>query len=189
MSKTRVPPGKPQRHEVADEDRAGLVHDVRAAISALPAYFRTTTRIEGYVPFIEQARYVAEYRNWWWSSERKTSDAPEQREIRRPTDGVGPYPEPKTRIADRAVKDGGGNFGRIARVEGLMDDWTATMRKQPIGGIPAEHWISFFRLHAEAKDPAEILQHLTKELVERGLERDAADDVTESISRIVGHLR
>ena len=307
MSKTRVPPGKPQRHEVEDEDRAGLVHDVRDAISALPAYFRTTTRIEGldaadlfslnsvlggtievqvvealnniravwdpekrrprhrfvrssqtfpdvrliaqngdgsvdialgielkgwyllaregepsfrytvtpeacspqdllvvvpwhlrnvlsgepvvYVPFIEQARYVAEYRNWWWSSERNTSDAPEQREIRRPTDGVGPYPEPKTRIADRAVKDGGGNFGRIARVEGLMDDWTAAMRKQPIGGIPAEHWISFFRLHAEAKAPAEILQHLTKELVERGLQRDAADDVAQSISRIVGHLR
>lgn len=304
MSSARVPVGRPQRHEVAEESRAALVHDVRDAISALPAYFRTATRIEGldaadlfslnsvlggtievqvvetlnhvravwdpanrlprhrfvrssqtfpdvrliaqngdgsvdvalgielkgwyllarerepsfrytvtpkacapqdllvvvpwhlrnvlsgepvvYAPYVEQARYVAEYRNWWWTTVRETSDTPEQSGIRCPANPVGPYPEPKTAITDRAVKDGGRNFGRIARLAGLMDAWTAAMREQSISGIPAEHWISFFRLHAEAKDPDEILQHLTKELIQRGLHQEAADAVAESISRIVG---
>ena len=31
-----------------------------------------------------------------------------------------------------------------------MDDYTAAMRGYHVGGIPAEHWISFFKLHAEA---------------------------------------
>ena len=304
---TRVPAGKPKRNEVPDGDRAALVRDVRDAISALPAYFQTATRIEGldaadlfslnsvlggtievqvvetlnhiravwdpanrrprhrfvrsaqtfpdvrliaqngdgsedialgielkgwyllarerepsfrytvtpeacapqdllvvvpwhlrnvlsgepvvYAPYIEQARYAAEYRNWWWTGVRETSDTSEQRGIRRPADRVGPYPEPKTAIADHAVKDGGGNFGRIARLAGLMDAWTAAMREQPIAGIPAEHWTSFFRLHAEAKDPAEILHRLTKELLERGLHQEAAEDVAEAILRIVGRFR
>ena len=47
MSKTQVPTGSPHRHAIADEDGGALVRDVRDAISALPAYFRTATRIEG----------------------------------------------------------------------------------------------------------------------------------------------
>ncbi len=103
-----------------------------------------------YEPYIEQARYAAEYRNWWWTTVRETSDTPDQRTVHPPGTDVSPYPRPKTRIADRPVKDGGHNFGRIARLTGLMDDYTAAMRGYHVGGIPAEHWISFFKLHAEA---------------------------------------
>ena len=88
-------------------------------------------------PYIEQARHVAAYRNWWWTNVRETSDAPSQRQVRPPDEEVNPYPAPKARIADRPVKDGGNNFGRVARLAGLMDDYTASLRSRPIAGIAA----------------------------------------------------
>ena len=93
-----------------------------------------------YEPYIEQARYVAEYRNWWWTNVRNTNDTEQQRQIDPPGSPVRPYPPAKSNIADRPAKDGGNNFGRIARLAGLMDDYTAIMREQQIAGIAAEHW-------------------------------------------------
>lgn len=141
-----------------------------------------------YEPYIEQARYAAEYRNWWWTSVRETNDDPEQRQVQSPDTHVSVYPAPKTRISDRPAKDAGHNFGRVARLAGLMDDYTAMMRRHHVGGIPAEHWISFFRLHAEAKDPDTILQQLTRELMQRGVNEEATADIVASILRIVRHL-
>ena len=141
-----------------------------------------------YEPYIEQARYAAEYRNWWWTSVRETSDALEQRQVQSPDTYVSIYPAPKTKISDRPMKDAGHNFGRVARLAGLMDNYTAMMRRHNVGGIPAEHWISFFRLHAEAKDPDAILRQLTRELMQRGVNEEATADIVASILRIVRHL-
>ena len=142
-----------------------------------------------YEPYIEQARYVAESRNWWWTNVRETSDSPDQRQVNPPNEEVGPYPAPKTRIADRPVKDGGNNFGRVARLAGLMDEYTSSLRAQRIAGIPADHWILFFKRHAEAKDPMAILDHLKRDLGQSGLNKEAAADVAEAISRIVDRFR
>ena len=138
-----------------------------------------------YEPYIEQARYVAEYRNWWWTTVRRTNDTEEQRRISPPEGPVQPYPPAKSNILDEPAKDGGANFGRIARLKGLMDDYTEAMRQQQIAGIAAEHWTLFFRRHAEAKDPERILKQLTKELERDGIDRDAASDVAEAVKRIV----
>ena len=141
-----------------------------------------------YEPYIEQARYVAEFRNWWWANVRETSDALDQRQVRSPDEEVSPYPAPKTRTADRPVKDGGNNFGRVARLAGLMDEHTSSLRAQRIAGIPADHWTLFFKRHAEAKDPAEILDHLARNLRQNGLNKKAAAEVAQAISRIVDRL-
>ena len=141
-----------------------------------------------YEPYIEQARYVAEFRNWWWANVRETSDTLNQRQVRPPDEEAGPYPAPKTRIADRPVKDGGNNFGRVARLAGLMDEYTSSLRAQRIAGIPADHWTLFFKRHAEAKDPAEILDHLARNLRQSGLNKEAAAEVAQAISRIVDRL-
>ena len=138
-----------------------------------------------YKPYIEQACYVAEFRNWFWSACRRTGDPLDQRQVKAPDQQVGPYPSPKTRIADRPVKDQGSNFGRVARLAGLMDDYTFCLRGQRIAGIPADHWILFFKRHTEAKDPATILAYLEADLRQRGLNEDVATDVAEVISRIV----
>ncbi len=40
--------------------------------------------------------------------------------------------------------DGGGNFGRIARI-GIMNDWTHDVLQRRLSGIPASEWISFLK--------------------------------------------
>ncbi|MDE0478064.1 MAG: hypothetical protein OXI17_16175 [Gammaproteobacteria bacterium] len=142
-----------------------------------------------HAPYIEQARYVAEFRNWWWTCARETSDTNAQRQVSPPDENVNPYPAPKTKIADRPAKDGGNNFGRIARVAGLMDSYTKELRSRPIAGIPAEHWIAFFKRHAESAVPEEILAHLTRELQKRELGREAATEIADAIARIVALTR
>jgi hypothetical protein len=67
-------------------------------------------------PYIESARYVAQYRNYWWQAVRQTAD---DTSIRSP-EGAKPYPEGRERIADTPAYDPGRNFGRIARI-GIMD--------------------------------------------------------------------
>ena len=102
-----------------------------------------------YKPYIEQARYAAETRNWWWENVRGTQDDPEMRRVTPPTENVNPYPAPKAKIADRAANDGSGNFGRLARVTGLMKTYTQALLQQSIAGIPADHWTRFF--HGSSK--------------------------------------
>ena len=142
-----------------------------------------------YRPYIEQARHVAELRNWFWTNCRNTRDSLDQRQVKPPKERVNPYPLPKTKIADQPANDDGNNFGRIARITGLMDDYTSSLRAQRIAGIPADHWIVFFKRHAEAKDPDKILASLKRDLSQRGVKEDVPADFAEVISRIVEWFR
>lgn len=94
-------------------------------------------------PFVETARYCAQKRNHYWQHEREASssvaiDVPE---------GVGPYPLKSDPISDKAVSDGGGNFGRLARY-GLMNDYINSMRAALIRGISVADWQTFFKSDA-----------------------------------------
>ena len=93
-----------------------------------------------YKPFVTQARYAAEYRNHWWAKVRWTrSDV----SIAIP-EGVNPYPAKSDPVTDRPARDGGGNFGRLARI-GIMDDYIAESLDIPLAGIPARNWIEFLK--------------------------------------------
>lgn len=61
-------------------------------------------------PFIESAKYAAEYRNYHWQHIRQTRL---NTHITIPS-GVSPYPSKSNQISDRPASDAGGNFGRIA---------------------------------------------------------------------------
>ena len=115
-----------------------------------------------HVPFIEQARYAAEYRNHWWSHIRTSTSSTD---IHSPAgDDVRPYPISSAQISDRAVSDSGGNFGRLARVDPLMGEFVTRSKEISVAGIEAQNWISFFRTHAETKDPEAIRQKLARAL-------------------------
>ncbi len=139
-------------------------------------------------PYIEQARYVAEYRNWWWENVRQSNDPPEQKRVAAPELPVEPYPSPKDRISDRPVRDGGNNFGRIARIPALMDAYVDRIGKRQVAGIPARDWVMFFRLHAEAHDPHIVHERLRKELAQEGQDEKAASEIVEAVLRIAAHL-
>jgi hypothetical protein len=130
-------------------------------------------------PWVESARYTAEYRNHWWQHVRDTrADAP----IASPAD-VRPYPTKDMRIADVPARDGGSNFGRLARVAGLMDDFITAALQVEIAGVAASSWVSFVRLHAEHTDGEEIAVRL-----ERDLQRRFGDLGTRRSAEVLDHL-
>jgi hypothetical protein len=113
-----------------------------------------------YEPYIEQARFVAESRNYWWQYERVSKG---NRTIKPPPGSVGPYPPPKSKVNDEAVRDSGRNFGRVARI-GVMDDYVEEMLGKRVSGVEARHWVLFFKTYAEAADPEAITKRLNAEL-------------------------
>lgn len=110
-----------------------------------------------YNPFIESARYAAEYRNHHWEHLRATGG---DRGLRLAT-GASPYPRKSDKIADVPVSDSGGNFGRFART-GLMDTYLTQAKQELLAGIRAGHWLGFFKLFQDQSDRAEISGEIEK---------------------------
>ena len=91
-------------------------------------------------PFLVGAREAALHRNHWWETVRETTA---DRTIHQPTD-VQPYPSKSDKIADVPTRDGGNNFGRLART-GLMDGYVEEMLDELLAGVPVRHWLRFLR--------------------------------------------
>jgi hypothetical protein len=75
--------------------------------------------------------------------------------------GVAPYPKAGTEISDKQKNDGGNNFGSIARIGGLMDDYISITLRTLLASIPAIYWIDFF---------ITFVDNNTKESIENELE-------------------
>ena len=112
-------------------------------------------------PGVWSAKYTAEYRNHWWRHVRRTS---QDKSITSP-ERITPYMH-RDNTSDKPAYDGGGNFGRIARI-GIMAEWIAATRRQPLAGIPAQDWIEFVKKYAEDSDPDEVLAKLQEEVRDR----------------------
>ena len=86
-------------------------------------------------------------------------------------------------ISDVPDYDRGGNFGRLARVTGLMTDFIASAKAQEAMGIPINDWILFLRRHSDNSDPEQVTISLAQELsraTRAGSHHDAA--------RVLEHL-
>lgn len=110
-----------------------------------------------YTPYIESARYAAEYRNYWWKSlrESKTDTG-----ITFPKT-VEPYPQKSDRISDIPQSDQGGNFGRFSR-SGIMDEYIKSVNAQLLCGIRADHWRDFFKLFHDQSDDEIIKRKISQ---------------------------
>lgn len=71
------------------------------------------------------------------------------------------------RIADQPVRDGGSNFGRVARVSGLMDNFIRIANNTEVLGIRIGDWHSFLRQHADQANLDEVSARLKSELSRR----------------------
>ncbi len=96
-------------------------------------------------PFVELARYMAEFRNYWWREVRKAEG---NSKIESPK-GVRPYPKGRDETSDKPLEDKGKNFGRIARI-GVMDDYVKSFHDQDLLGIKAGAWREFFKTGGSA---------------------------------------
>jgi hypothetical protein len=112
-------------------------------------------------PFIEQAVYASHMRTYYWKARpQKVSQPPDYFEITSPP-GATPYPAKIDAISDKAVRDNGKNFGRIART-GIMSDFIEQTLLEPILGIEPKYWIDFFSVFRDATDRETVETNLAK---------------------------
>lgn len=95
-------------------------------------------------PFVESARYAAEFRNYHWQHVRATEL---DTGITSPS-GIAPYPTKSDQILDRALSDSGKNFGRLART-GLMDVYRTKLEDVELCGIKTTYWRQFLKAFQE----------------------------------------
>ncbi|HEB93142.1 MAG TPA: hypothetical protein ENI94_06685 [Gammaproteobacteria bacterium] len=138
-------------------------------------------------PFLTEARYAAELRNWYWRDMRiRNGGNPGITLAKHQT----PYPSTKVdQCSDRADVDGGGNFGRVARY-GLMSDWIRSIAQQHVSGIPVIAWLSFFKLFSDKADLDQITDTIESELHKFVAEDDTRrESLADAFARIVSMLK
>ena len=137
-----------------------------------------------FAPYVELARYAAEYRNYHWQYIRKTSSRTEIIIA----ESVSPYPQKSDKISDKPVYDGGNNFGRFART-GIMDRYLEIAKKESLCGIGAEHWLSFFKIFQEQKDEESINAELNRlRVLVTGTDKETDQQITDALEKIVSGI-
>lgn len=133
-------------------------------------------------PFIEQAKYAADMRTEYWESRSDKAKKVEHPDTH-------PYPDAGSVYSDIVHDDGGGNFGRIARVKGLMDEWVEKTLETPLAGINAKYWIDFFKCFDEKNDRTKIEKKI--EVIAQKNKKDDAwtDDVWNTLVKLVDLLK
>jgi len=138
-------------------------------------------------PYVELARYAAEYRNYYWQQSRIGRG--KNPAIRKPPKEYRhPYPSSKQEASDEAEDDKGGNFGRIARA-GILDEYVTTIKQQEYLGIKIRHWISFFKAMAETRTDEEIEQRLSSLANQIGQREDISSERRQTFLEILDRLR
>lgn len=137
-----------------------------------------------YKPYIEQAIYAADMRNHYWQVSRASKGG--DTSITAPPN-VHPYPSAKTKTSDKAKSDSGGNFGRLGRVPGLMQDFVESTLQNPIAGIGAKHWVRFFKTYLDNADSATVDATISRALARTSKPNDKARE--ERMVEVMGELR
>jgi hypothetical protein len=101
-------------------------------------------------PFVESARYAAQFRNYHWQHLRQTT-YDTQIDI---SESVSPYPSKSDQIIDKPRYDGGGNFGRLAHT-GMMEAYIEKLNEVPLCGIKTVYWRQFLKAFQESTTDAE----------------------------------
>lgn len=128
-------------------------------------------------PWVEQARYAAQWRDYWWEFVRDTKDTPENRGVIAP-EHVSPYPQKADLVSMKAVRDGGNNYGRLPRCKPLMDVFVEEALAHPILGIPAIDWQVFLKVHSENSDSEEVLRRVA------AMDKTSPRDIEERTERL-----
>jgi len=122
-------------------------------------------------PYVEHARYVAEFRNHHWAELMVRKTGVSGLTLSTSTQ---PYPVKSDEIVDVAENDRGGNFGRIARTN-LLEGFCRDVLARRLAGIPASSWRKFLVAFKDAAYDAEINEALHK-LTARIHEEQRAND-------------
>jgi hypothetical protein len=135
-------------------------------------------------PWVESARYAAEYRDYYWQHIRRTQG---DTSIHYPPDAH-PYPRKAELVTATPAYDGD-NFGRLPRSKPLMVDFIVRSKQHEVLGIPVGDWISFLKMHSDTATPEDVEQALQAEL-QRHLKNVTPDTAAELLALLekVGSL-
>lgn len=139
-------------------------------------------------PFVGEARYAAELRNYYWQTMR--SERGGNGKIALATH-QSPYPAVKTdQCSDRAEDDGGGNFGRVARY-GLLDEFVKSIERQEASGIPVKAWLTFFKIFSDNARNLDTVVATIESALQRYADLGASEKaaLVECFERIVATLK
>ena len=138
------------------------------------------------VPYVELARYLAEYRNYHWEFAMR-----HKKSAGITLSSVGhPYPTKTDEISDKAKEDAGRNFGRIART-GIMDDFTNRAGNRLLSGIEARHWRSFLKIFTETANEAHIevaLARLEEHVEKASIQQQEIENVRTVVDTLANML-
>ncbi|MEG9250342.1 hypothetical protein V6S67_19810 [Arthrobacter sp. Soc17.1.1.1] len=137
-------------------------------------------------PYVEQAKYAADMRTYYWKHLRAGDAGSRNSDIHVPQ-GVTPYAPAGTSTSDKPAQDGGGNFGRVARIRGLMSSWISGLVNSPVSGIPAKYWIDFLKAFSESNDQEQLRRKITA-LVRRA-DTSAEEAKAERVYELLSELR
>jgi hypothetical protein len=126
-------------------------------------------------PFLELARYAAEYRNYHWKHLRNADSNPR---IIIP-EKARPYPSKDMETNDRPVSDAGTNFGRFART-GIMDNYLENIKNYHLCGIKATYWLEFFKVFQEHATHDQVINAIEK--LKDKIRKDNGSESSKSIS-------
>ncbi|MGB9294005.1 MAG: hypothetical protein WCB64_11910, partial [Desulfobaccales bacterium] len=132
------------------------------------------------MPFVEEAKYAAEWRNYYWQIMRGRSG--DEAEIIF-AEANAPYPRKNDRFNDSPKKDAGKNFGRVSRSR-IMDDFIEEMMKRPISGIPLLAWHKFIKIFSDQQTEENIeriLNAIEKEFESQIIEKEKAKEAFEKL--------
>ncbi len=139
-------------------------------------------------PYVTNARYAAEYRNWMWQHGVRGGG---NKDIQLSTvDHF--YPSKADMISDVPASDNGGNFGRIARTR-IMDEYMTALTREKLSGIPLSAWQRFLSFFREDRSEDAIRSELDRLVAEVGqqttsLSAKDVDDIRAHLSEIVSIL-
>lgn len=126
-------------------------------------------------PWIENARYAAEFRDYWWEQIRETQDPAG---VTYPPHAA-PYPTKADHVLAVPEYDKGGNYGRLPRCRPLMDDFIQRTNLHEVLGIPVEAWVAFLKLNSDTATAEDIIASLQRQL--RSRSRKIAPDTAEHL--------
>lgn len=96
-------------------------------------------------PFIDEARYVAEMRNYYWEWVRGKGELKDKIVL---SGHITPYPDKAAESTDKPVEDGGNNFGRVARAN-ILTEFVERILQEDAAGIPIQYWVQFLAAFTE----------------------------------------
>lgn len=137
-------------------------------------------------PWVEQARYAAEWRDYWWEHIRVPKNPAAPRGVKLPSDAK-PYPPKADLIGVVPEYDGGDNFGRLPRCRPLMDAFLADALDHPILGIPARDWQTFLQIHSDSADPEKVLSRILT--IRKKTSREEKSIVEAEVEKLLATLR